>query len=86
MTVYLFDGGHNEVAHMKMQEPIAIDGKAPGRARIEEFPLTVNVPRDVAARTTSLEVSVTYDGKQFGLWGIPLDTIVQAIVIIIKSL
>jgi hypothetical protein len=83
--VRLLDASGVELARVQMEQPIGIPGKAPGKARIEEFSLSVAVSAAIASRTASLAVSVTYDGKQFAPFGLPIEDIAQAIAVIVSA-
>jgi hypothetical protein len=86
LKVRRFDSSGIEIAVIKMNQDIGIPGKAPGRARIEEFTLAKRIPADVASRTTGIDVEVEFTGKQFGLFGISLDVVIDAISILIAVL
>lgn len=86
LKVRLFDSNGIEIAVIKMNQDIGIPGKIPGRARIEEFTLAKRIPADVASRTTGIDVEVEFTGKQFGLFGISLDVVIDAISILIAVL
>lgn len=83
LKVRVFDSKSVEKAVIKMGQDIGIPGKSPGGARIEEFTLTKRIPADVAARAVALDVEVEFTGKQFGLFGIPLSAVVDAITVLL---
>lgn len=87
LKVRLFDNSV-EIAVIKMDRDVGIPGKAPGRARIEEFTLAKRIPSDVASRATGIDVEVEFTGKQFGIFGldVPLNVIIDAIRILIAAL
>lgn len=85
LKVRLFDDRSVEIAVIKMNQDIGIPGKAPGRARIEEFTLTKRIPADVAARAVALDVEVEFTGKQFGIFGIPISAVIDAISVLILA-
>ena len=86
MSVYVFDDAGNEIATVKMGKDVGIPGKAPGKSRSEDFTMRRRIPRDVAARATSVEVDVDFTGKQFGLFGVDLDVIADAIKVLVAVL
>ena len=82
MKVALKDSKNATIATVEMGQEMGIPGKDPGKARIEEFTLVKTVPADIAKRTAALDVNVEYTGPQFGLWGIPLQAVLDAIKIV----
>jgi len=85
MSVRIFDAKGVEVAYAEMTKPLGIPGKEPGPSRIEEFSIRRSIPLEAARRAAKLKVSVTYDGAQFGIWGIPLKDVVKAVKIVIAT-
>ena len=86
MKVRLYDSSNVEIAVIRMDRDIGIPGKAPGRARIEEFTLTRRIATDVSSRATGIDAEVEFTGKQFGIPGVPLDVVIDAIRILIAVL
>jgi hypothetical protein len=84
MACYLYDAGHHEILRAEMKLDIGIPGKQPGLARIADFPMAITVPRELAARTSAVEVSAQYTGQQFGPFGMSLSDIVGAIRLLIE--